>query len=94
MAPAAGFEPATKWLTATYSTAELCRSAYPIIWNKRNILHLLAFSSPVFYFFPPFFSEKLLNPEKNIFSLEKSIIFLKNYLTSFKCMIYLNVKVK
>ena len=26
MAPAAGFEPATKWLTATYSTAELCRS--------------------------------------------------------------------
>ena len=25
MAPAAGFEPATKWLTATYSTAELCR---------------------------------------------------------------------
>ena len=51
MAPAAGFEPATKWLTATYSTAELCRSAYPIIWNKRNILHLLAFSSPVCYFF-------------------------------------------
>lgn len=28
MAPAAGFEPATKWLTATYSTAELCRSVY------------------------------------------------------------------
>ncbi len=26
MAPAAGFEPATKWLTATYSTTELCRS--------------------------------------------------------------------
>ena len=26
MAPAAGFEPATKWLTATYSTAELCRN--------------------------------------------------------------------
>ncbi len=26
MAPAAGFEPATKWLTATYSTAELRRS--------------------------------------------------------------------
>ena len=26
MAPAAGFEPATRWLTATYSTAELCRS--------------------------------------------------------------------
>ena len=26
LAPAAGFEPATKWLTATYSTAELCRS--------------------------------------------------------------------
>ncbi len=28
MAPAAGFEPATKWLTATYSTAELCRSDF------------------------------------------------------------------
>ena len=26
MAPAPGFEPGTKWLTATYSTAELCRS--------------------------------------------------------------------
>ena len=26
MAPTAGFEPATKWLTATYSTAELCRN--------------------------------------------------------------------
>ena len=26
LAPAAGFEPATKWLTATYSTAELCRT--------------------------------------------------------------------
>ena len=26
MAPAVGFEPTTKWLTATYSTAELCRS--------------------------------------------------------------------
>ena len=24
MAPAPGFEPGTKWLTATYSTAELC----------------------------------------------------------------------
>ena len=27
MAPALGFEPRTKWLTATYSTAELCRNA-------------------------------------------------------------------
>ena len=26
MAPAPGFEPGTKWLTATYSTAELCRN--------------------------------------------------------------------
>ena len=26
MAPGLGFEPRTKWLTATYSTAELCRS--------------------------------------------------------------------
>ena len=26
MAPAHGFEPWTKWLTATYSTAELCRN--------------------------------------------------------------------
>ena len=28
MAPAPGFEPGTKWLTATYSTIELCRSVY------------------------------------------------------------------
>ena len=28
LAPTAGFEPATKWLTATYSTAELCRSIF------------------------------------------------------------------
>ena len=28
MAPAVGFEPTTKWLTATYSTAELCRSVW------------------------------------------------------------------
>ena len=34
MAPAAGFEPATKWLTATYSTAELCRSVqYSLIYT-------------------------------------------------------------
>ena len=26
MAPRVGFEPTTKWLTATYSTAELCRN--------------------------------------------------------------------
>jgi hypothetical protein len=26
LAPAVGFEPTTKWLTATYSTAELCRN--------------------------------------------------------------------
>ena len=26
MAPAPGLEPGTKWLTATYSTIELCRS--------------------------------------------------------------------
>ena len=32
LAPAAGFEPATKWLTATYSTAELCRSVCPLIY--------------------------------------------------------------
>lgn len=30
MAPDAGFEPATKWLTATYSTAELIRNKYQI----------------------------------------------------------------
>jgi hypothetical protein len=30
MAPATGFEPVTKWLTATYSTAELRR-------NKNNL---------------------------------------------------------
>ena len=28
LAPAVGFEPTTKWLTATYSTAELCRSVF------------------------------------------------------------------
>ena len=30
MAPDAGFEPATKWLTATYSTAELIRNEVKI----------------------------------------------------------------
>ena len=35
MAPAAGFEPATKWLTATYSTAELCRSVYTELFVLR-----------------------------------------------------------
>lgn len=35
MAPDAGFEPATKWLTATYSTAELIRNILKpeIIYN-------------------------------------------------------------
>ena len=33
MAPAVGFEPTTKWLTATYSTAELCRSN--VSWNNK-----------------------------------------------------------
>ena len=45
MAPAAGFEPATKWLTATYSTAELCRN---LLWShnigcsfkKSNQIHI------------------------------------------------------
>ena len=41
MAPAAGFEPATKWLTATYSTAELCRSVLMVL----NIHHSLPISS-------------------------------------------------
>ena len=41
MAPAVGFEPTTKWLTATYSTAELCRSVVSsiIAWYAINILH-------------------------------------------------------
>lgn len=41
MAPAVGFEPTTKWLTATYSTAELCRSVVSsiIAWYVINILH-------------------------------------------------------
>ena len=33
MAPAPGFEPGTKWLTATYSTIELCRSVYTIKYH-------------------------------------------------------------
>ena len=41
MAPAAGFEPATKWLTATYSTAELCRS---VISRKRMVRNIHDFS--------------------------------------------------
>ena len=32
MAPDAGFEPATKWLTATYSTAELIRNLRGCDW--------------------------------------------------------------
>ena len=37
MAPAPGFEPGTKWLTATYSTAELCRNIQ---------IHLIKMASP------------------------------------------------
>ena len=38
LAPAPGFEPGTKWLTATYSTIELCRSvSYKIQWGFRKI---------------------------------------------------------
>ena len=38
LAPAPGFEPGTKWLTATYSTAELCRSVLHVperTWRLR-----------------------------------------------------------
>lgn len=47
MAPAAGFEPATKWLTATYSTAELCRNVDGTdesdekCWSATSHFHLL-----------------------------------------------------
>ena len=45
MAPAAGFEPATKWLTATYSTAELCRKTFRSLYRsfkpKLLIINLL-----------------------------------------------------
>ena len=34
VAPDAGFEPATKWLTVTYSTAELIRNKYKIFTKK------------------------------------------------------------
>ena len=34
MAPAAGFEPATKWLTATYSTAEALFSSVQYYTSK------------------------------------------------------------
>ena len=46
MAPAHGFEPWTKWLTATYSTAELCRSVVFL-----NISPQKVFSSKFFEFF-------------------------------------------
>ena len=36
MAPAARFELATKWLTATYSTAELCRSVEAFILSRES----------------------------------------------------------
>ncbi len=38
MAPAVGFEPTTKWLTATYSTAELCRNIFDKSATKLAIL--------------------------------------------------------
>ena len=52
MAPAPGFEPGTKWLTATYSTAELCRSmniSFSMLFNiylfpKKANLYLLFFA--------------------------------------------------
>ena len=37
MAPAPGFEPGTKWLTATYSTAELCRNVNKSFTTFLNI---------------------------------------------------------
>ena len=47
MAPDAGFEPATKWLTATYSTAELIRNKqrarlYIKLFLLSRVLPLLA----------------------------------------------------
>lgn|GEM_PF-1497043 len=36
MAPAPGFEPGTKWLTATYSTAELRRNLYVICHEQQR----------------------------------------------------------
>ena len=38
MAPAPGLEPGTKWLTATYSTIELCRSVSTLL-NISPFLH-------------------------------------------------------
>ena len=43
MAPALGFEPRTKWLTATYSTAELCRSVRTIIYSLFAVCQSLSF---------------------------------------------------
>ena len=47
MAPAAGFEPATKWLTATYSTAELCRNIQHLLMISLNIHPVWTISSRI-----------------------------------------------
>ena len=59
MAPALGFEPRTKWLTATYSTAELCRSV-----NVSNISHDFIIVKQIFEKFSVFF-EKLQKSGRN-----------------------------
>ena len=61
MAPAVGFEPTTKWLTATYSTAELCRSVVSsiIAWYVINILHFRENANAFPHFFV-FFSKSAL----------------------------------
>ena len=40
LAPAAGLEPATGWLTATYSTTELCRNTSSDDWEREWLRQL------------------------------------------------------
>ncbi len=67
MAPAVGFEPTTKWLTATYSTAELCRS---VLIETYYIIHFANCKSK---------SEK---KSKKIDFFAKSYLFEPNYTLS------------
>lgn len=68
MAPAVGFEPTTKWLTATYSTAELCRSVvssiiawYALIYCTSEKMQMLF---RIFFVFFEIASSHSIQPHK------------------------------
>ena len=62
MAPAPGLEPGTKWLTATYSTIELCRSVVTLL-NIPLIFALVNTSTQKKWIFSIQIPNVLIKPE-------------------------------